>query len=51
MERDYFMSPKGMIIMHLLEDLEYVFLKNFLKVLDHDNGIIIASYQVSNGLG
>ena len=46
-ERDSFMSPKSMIVMHLLADLEAVFLKNYLRVLDEDSGLIIECYQVN----
>ena len=35
-ENGAFMSPKGMIILHLLADFESVFLKYFLKELDKD---------------
>lgn len=44
--RDCFMSPKSMIVMHLLADLENVFLKNYLRVLDGDHGLITECYQV-----
>ena len=33
-ERSYFMSPKCMIILHLLADLETVFTKHYLRKLD-----------------
>ena len=39
------MSPKGMIILHLLADLESVFLKHFLKMLDKDNSLIMSVYH------
>ena len=44
-ENAAFMSPKGMIILHLLADLESVFLKYFLKVLDKDNSLIVSVYH------
>jgi len=35
-ERSYFMSPKGIIMMHLLADLEPVFIKDYFRKLDVD---------------
>ena len=46
-ERDYFMSPKCMIIIHLLADLDPMFQRDFLKILDHDDGLIISAYQIT----
>ena len=45
-ERAYFMSPKGMIILHLLADLEPVYTKEYLRKLDVDKGLIIEVYRV-----
>ena len=44
-ENPTFISPKGMIILHLLADLESVFLKYFLKMLDKDNSLIMSVYH------
>ena len=45
-ERSLFMSPEGMILVHLLADLKNIFFKNYLKILDyHDD--LISSYQIS----
>ena len=41
-ERSLFMSPEGMILVHLLADL-----KNYLKILDFHDDLIISSYQIS----
>lgn len=46
-ESSSFMSPKGMIILHLLADLESLFLKYYLKVLDTDDSLIISIYDTS----
>ena len=46
-ERSLFMSPKGMILVHLLADLKNIFFKNYLKVFDYHNGLVISSYQIS----
>ena len=40
------MSPKGMIPVHLLADLKNIF-KNYLKILDYHDGLIISYYQIS----
>ena len=42
-ESDIFLSPKSMIIIHLLADLELAFQREFLKPLDHDHGAIITA--------
>ena len=42
-----FLSPKLMIIMHLLAYLETVFQQEFLKPFNHDDGTIITAYQVA----
>ena len=44
-ERDYFISPKCMIVIHLFADLEPMFQRDFLKILDHGDGLIISAYQ------
>ena len=41
------MSPKGMILVHLLADLKNIFFKNYLKILDYHDGLIISYYQIS----
>ena len=46
-ENAAFISPTGMIILHLLADLESDFLKYFLKVLDKDNSLIVSVYHIS----
>ena len=46
-QRDYFLSPKCMFIIHILADIETTFKKNFLKTLDTDNGIIIDTFRVN----
>ena len=40
-ERSSVMSPKSMIIMHILADMQELFLKKFLQLLDGDKGLII----------
>ena len=45
-----FMSPKSMIIMHVLADMQELFLKKFLRMLDGDNGLIIEFYHVCSNL-
>ena len=45
-ERDQFMFPKGLIITHLLADLDLAFLKNILKILDYDDGLITSVYHI-----
>ena len=46
-ERSLFMSPKEMILVHLLADLKKIFFNNYLKILDYHDGFIIFSYQIS----
>ena len=41
------MSPKGMILVHLLADLKKIFFKNYVKILDYLDGLIISSHQIS----
>ena len=40
-ERSSFLSIKSMIIMHVLAEMEELFLKKFLRMLDGDNSLII----------
>ena len=49
-ERSSFMSPKSMIIMHVLADVRELCLKKFLRPLDGDNGLIIDCHQVCANL-
>ena len=44
------MSPKSMIIMPDLAEMEELFLKKFLRLLDGDNGLIIGCHQVCSNL-
>ena len=46
-ERSLFISPKGMILVHLLADLKIIFFKNYLKILDYHDDLIISSYKLS----
>ena len=46
-QRDYFMSPRSMFVMHILADLDPIFKKELLKVLDGDDGLIINSYRIN----
>ena len=46
-ERSLFMSPKGMNLVHLLANLKNIFFKNYLKILDYHDCLIISSYQIS----
>ena len=39
-----------MIIMHVLADMEELFLKKFLWLLDGDDGLIIECHQVCSNL-
>ena len=43
----YFISPKCLTIMHVLADIEGMFMKNFLRRLDCDNSLIIDVFQES----
>ena len=45
--RDYFMSPTGMIILHMMADLENVFVPQLLRKLDRDQSLIIEVYGAS----
>ena len=45
--RSLFMSPKGMILVHLLADFKNIFFNNYLKILDYHDRFIISSYQIS----
>lgn len=46
-QREYFMCPESMIIMHVLADLEPVFKKNFLRILDTDDALIIDAFRIN----
>ena len=46
-ERSLFMSPERMILVHLLADLKNIFFKNYFKILDYHDDLIISSYQIS----
>ena len=46
-ERDTFLSPKSLCILHLLADLEPIFQKDYLKILDLDDSTIITAYETS----
>ena len=46
-ERDYSMSPKSLIILHLLADLETEFVPKFLRRLDGDNTLIMEVFGAS----
>ena len=46
-DASYFMSPKCHGIMHLLADVEGVFMKNFIRRLDGDNALIIDVFNES----
>ena len=46
-QRDCFLSPKSMFVLHLLADLEVPFKKYFLRVLDGDSSIIIDTYRIN----
>ena len=46
-KRSLFMSLEGMILVHLLADLKNIFFKNYLKILDYHDDLIISSYQIS----
>ena len=50
LKRSSFMSPKSMIIMHVLADVRELCLKKFLRLLDGDNGLIIECHQVCANL-
>ena len=46
-QRDYFLSPKCMFIMHILADVAVPFKKTFLKCLDSDDGTIIDTFRIN----
>ena len=46
-ERDAFMSPKSISIMHILADLDPTFRAGLLKQLDTDDGLIINAYRIN----
>ena len=43
----YFLSPKCMAIMHILGDVESVFMEKFIRRLDGDNSVIIDVFHES----
>ena len=45
--REYFMSPTGLITLHLLADLEYVFVPSLLRKVDRDQTFIVEVYGTS----
>ena len=45
--REYFMSPKGQITLHLMADLEYVFVPSLLRKVDRDQTFIVEVYGAS----
>ena len=49
-ERDYLMSPNGMILLHLLADLETAFVPKFLRKLDGDKALVIEMFCTSQKL-
>ena len=46
-EQSYLLSPKFMIVLHLLADLEKSFLNYYLRPLDTNKGLIIEVYNTS----
>ena len=46
-DRDYFMSPKGLILVHLLADLEQVFVPQLLGKVDRDQSMMIEVFGAS----
>lgn len=42
------MFPKGVVAIHLLAELEAMFLQTILKKLGHDDRLIIMAYKVMN---
>ena len=43
----YFLSPKCIVIMHILGDAEEVFMEKFIRWLDGDNSVIIDAFHES----
>ena len=43
----YFLSPKCIAIMHILGDVEEVFMEKFIRRLDGDNSVIIDVFHES----
>ena len=43
----YFLSPKCIAIMHILGDVEEVFMEKFIRLLDGDNSVIIDVFHES----
>ena len=46
-QRDTFLSPKSMFVLHALADLEKPFQKHFLKAVDTDGLVIIDMYRIN----
>ena len=44
---DYFMSPKGLILVHLLADLEQVFVPRLLRKVNRDQSLMIEVFRAS----
>ena len=49
-EANYFLSPKCLAIMHLLSDIEVVFMAKFLRHLGTDNDVIIDAFNESDNM-
>ena len=47
-QRDVFLTPKIMFVLHALADLEKPFQKQFLKALDTDQSIAIDVYRINS---
>ena len=47
-QRDVFLTPKSMFVLHALADLEKPFQKQFLKALDTDQSIAIDDYRINS---
>ena len=47
-QRDVFLTPKSMFVLHALADLEKPFQKQFLKALDTDQSIAIDVYRINS---
>ena len=43
----YFLSPKCIVIMHILGDVSEIFMEKFIRRLDGDNSVIIDVFQES----
>ena len=49
-QRDVFLTPKSMFVLHALADLEKPFQKQFLKALYTDQSIVIDVYRINSAL-